>query len=285
MNRELISKAKFCINAETARMGNVQSWLLAPAQVRAAAAITNLAATAQRPLLLQSISASSSVPGGTIDPTGLRVSGLSLNCGTGAIPIPCLTPQSGGASASTKVIGIAMNQNSTVQVSGVQSGAGTFGYAIGALPIDSDQVPSLEEQGDFYNFVVGAGETAIAAGANGVLTTTVLRGCWLGEVVCARQDGGANIDSDFVLTNLTVNGLSMLSGDAGQQIGLDFLVASQSSTADYILDYWVEPNSTIQFEFSNLGAAAGTVGAAIFCKPYKKPAMAGNQFYRSQKKG
>ena len=285
MNRELISKAKFCIN-EHQRIGNVQSWLLAGPQLRGAAAFNNITAVAQRPLLLQTISASSSAPGGLINTTGLRVSGLSLNCGTQPIPIPCLSPTSGGASASTRVIGIAINQNSNVEVTGVQSGAATFNYAIGALPIDSAMVPTLEQQGDFYNFVVGAGEVAMAAGAAGTLTTTVVRGCWLGEGVCARQDGGANIDSDFVLTDLTVNGLSMLGGDATSQIGLNFLTAAQSSTSDYILDYWVEPNSTISFQFTNLGAAAGTVGAAIFCKPYKAPQTKGNQFLaKSVKRG
>ena len=288
MNRHLLSRAKFGIT-EDQRVAPAQSWLLAPPQVRAVAAVNAQTATTQRPILLQGFSAISDQVGGTINANGLRVAGLSLNAGNQTIPIGVFSPTAFGKEHTT--VGIAMNQNSTVTVDAVQSAAGVFGYSVGCLPIDAAQVPDSADQADFYNYVVGCGTTGvIAAGGNGQCVATVLRGCWLGLVSCTNQLGtGVIPNSDWVLTDLTVNGISMLAGAANQQIQGDFLVPggqlggpAQSSVSDFILDYWVEPNSTIIFSFTNVsGAANMDVGAAIFCKPYKAPPVRGNQF-RSQ---
>ena len=92
--------------------------------------------------------------------------------------------------------------------------------------------------------------------------------------MATNQLGTAIIpDTDIVLTDLTVNGISMLAGAAAQQIPLDQINPQQTNTNDFILDYWVEPNSIITFTFANVNAAAANmdVGAAIFCKPFKAP--------------
>lgn len=283
MNREIISKAKFGIKEGSIR--NAQSWLLAPAQSRGPAAVNALQATTQRTLLLQSFSAVSDQAGGVINANGLRVAGLSLNCGDQAIPIGVFSPTSGGTSKAHQTIGIAISQNTSVTVDATQSAGGNFGYAIGALPLEGE-IPSAEEQAPFYDYIVGCGTTGVvAAGGTGTCQAVVLRGCWLGLVSCTNQLGAAVIpDSDIVLTDLTVNGISMLAGGANSQISMDFLQPGQSSTNDYILDYYVAPNSIITFTFANQsGAANMDVGAAIFCKPYKKPLHGGNQFHQSRK--
>ena len=130
MNREILSRAKFCIN-ETQRIGQAQSWLLAPPMARGAAAVNNLQAVAQRSVVLQSITMDSSVIGGTIAAAGLRVAGLSLNCGNNPIPIAAFATNSGGTSAATRNIGVALSQQQTVEVTANLSAAGDFGYSIG----------------------------------------------------------------------------------------------------------------------------------------------------------
>lgn len=271
MNRKLMSQAKFGVRPGSLR--NAQSWLLSPQQARGAAAVNALTATTQRTVLLQSISMDSDQAGGTVNANGLRVAGLSLNCGDQPIPIGVFSPTAGGTAKAHTNIGIAINQNTSVSVDAVQSAAGAFGYSIGLLPLEG-QIPSTEAQSDFYNYIVGCGTTGVvAAGANGQCQAVVLRGCWLGLVMATNQLGTAVIpDTDIVLTDLTVNGISMLAGGAAQQIPLSQISPAQSNTDDFILDYWVEANSIITFSFSNLsGAANMDVGAAIFCKPYKAP--------------
>ena len=273
MNREILSKAKFGIREGVFR--NAQSWLLAPAQSRGVAVVTGLQAQAQRTLLLQSFSAFSDVPGGTINANGLRVAGLSLNISDQPIPIACFSPTSGGTAKAHQTIGIAISQNTSVSVDAVQSAVGNFGYAIGALPLEG-QVPSTEAQSDYYSYVCGLGTTGIvAAGATGTCQAVVLRGGWLGLVTAVNMLGTAAIsDSDCVLTDLTINGISQLAGGPAQQISMDFLNPNQSSTSDYILNVYVEPNSIITATFANQNGAVATmnVGMAIFCKPYSKPA-------------
>lgn len=271
MNRKHMSHAKYGVRPGSLR--NAQSWLLAPAQARGAAAVNALTATTQRTVLLQSISASSDQPGGTINANGLRVAGLSLNCGDQPIPIGVFSPTAGGTAKEHTNIGIAINQNTSVTVDAVQSGVGAFGYSIGLLPLEG-QIPSTQAQAEYYNYIVGCGTTGvIAAGNSGTCQAVVLRGCWLGLVMATNQLGTAVIpDTDVVLTDLTVNGISMLAGAAAQQIPLDQINPQQTNTNDFILDYWVEPNSIITFTFANVSAAANMdVGAAIFCKPFKAP--------------
>ena len=274
MNREILSRSKFGIT-ESQRVGQAQSWLLAGAASRGVAAPNNIQAVTQRSVVLQSISMSASTAGGTINASGLRVAGLSLNCGNGTIPVDAFDPRSGGISSAFRNIGVALAQQQTVEVSATFAGATDFNYCVGVQPIPTSMVPSTEQQADFFNFVVGCGSTGpIAAGANGSTTTTVLRGCWLSEVVLVDMQRGAGAPlTDIVLTDLTINGLSQLAGAANQQITLDQLDQLQSNTADFVLDVWVEPNSTIVISYSNLNGAAATanIGAAIFCKPYKKP--------------
>ena len=278
MNREILVRSKFGIT-ESQRIGQAQSWLLAPAQARGVAAVNNLQATTQRSVVLQSISMSSDTRGGVVNASGLRVAGLSLNCGNNSIPIDVFAPVAGGSTSSQRTIGVALAQQQTVEVSTTMTGASNFSYCIGVQPNPTSMVPSTEGQADFFNYVVGLGQTGvIAAGANGQSTTTVLRGCWLGEVVFVDMLGGAGAPlTDIVLTDLTINGLSMLAGAANKQIKLDQLTEAQSNTQDFILNTWVDANSTIVVAYSNLNGAAATgdIGAAIFCKPYKKPIGSG----------
>lgn len=275
MNRQILSKAKFGVREGVFR--NAQSWLLAPAQSRGPAAVNGLQAQAQRTLLLQSFSAFSDQPGGTINANGLRVAGLSLNISDQPIPIGCFSPTAGGTAKAHTTIGIAISQNTSVSVDAVQSAGGNFGYAIGALPLEG-QIPSTEAQADYYAYVCGLGTTGVVAPGNtGTCQAVVLRGGWLGLVSAVNMLGTAVIaDSDCVLTDLTINGISQLAGGPTQQISMDFLNPNQSSTDDYILNVYVEPNSIITATFANVNGAAANmdVGMAIFCKPYKKPSHA-----------
>jgi hypothetical protein len=272
MDREKICKARYGITLDQ-RMGQTQSWLLAGPQTRGVAAVVEIA-TAQRPLLLQTVSMDSDQVGGVI--TSFRVSGQEVNVGTGNIPIGCFDPASGGTSAATRVLGIAVNNNQTVEIQATQSAAGNSGFSIGALPIASQDVPSTAEQADFYSYVCGLGVTAAMAvgGGIGACTANVLRATWLGEIVFVNQNTGTGLvaDSNIVLTDLLVNGLSMLGGAQDQEIPLSHLVAAQSSTRDFILNTWVPANSTVTANFTNNDAAnTAVVGAAIFCQPFPAP--------------
>ena len=272
MNRKLICEAQYGITLSQ-RMNQTQSWLLAGPQTRAAAAV-DITATAQRPLLLQSVAMESSLVGGVID--SFKVAGQEVNVSNASIPIGVFAPNSGGTSANQRVLGIAVNNNMTVQIQATQSGAGNCAFSIGCLPITSDQVPSTSGQAAMYNYVAGLGETAAMAlgGGTGTLSCTILRAVWLGEIAFTNQDTGTGLvpNDNIQLTDLLVNGLSLMAGASDQTVPMSHLVSTQSDTKGFRLGVYVPANSTIEVKFTNQDpASTAVVGGAIFCEPFAAP--------------
>jgi hypothetical protein len=276
MNRKLICEAQYGITLAQ-RMNQTQSWLLAGPQNRGVTAV-DITATAQRPLLLQSVAMESSLVGGVID--SFKVAGQEVNVATGTIPIGVFAPNSGGTSAAQRVLGIAVNNNMTVQIQATQSGVGNCGFTIGCLPISSDQVPSTSGQASMYNYIAGLGVTAAMAtgGGTGSCSATILRAVWLGEIVFSNQDTGSGAvpNNNIQLTDLLVNGLSMMAGASDQVAPLNHLVATQSDTPGFRLNIYVPANSTVEAKFTNQDATnTAIVGAAIFIEPFAAPVSGG----------
>ena len=274
MNREIFCKSKYGISYRQ-RMGESQSFLLAGTGQRglAAGGAFSQTATGQRPLLLQALSMTMNA-GNTGMVTSLKVAGQETFVSNQGAPVAAFSSQSGGASASQRVMGIATNNNQTVSVAGTVTGAGSISYSISALPLSSQQVSSTANQAQAYNYVCGLGEIAIAAGpaALATLTCTVLRSATLGEVVLCNNATAAPFaaSEDIYLESFLVNGLEQLAGADGQAIALTNLIDSQSDTNGFRLGVHVEANSIIQLKFRSESANAGVIAGAIFIEPWKK---------------
>ncbi len=265
MNRQKISKAENCISYSQ-RFNEAQSLFLSPAKSTGAAA-ANVIATTQRPLLLQSLGISSTQFG---DISDIKVAGQSLNCSDSSAAIGAFLFANQGA--SNRVIGLTIANNQTVSIEAALAGAGDFGFGISAYPIDPQNVRSLKEQADRYNYYFGLGVAAPAGLGAATLQSTATRGCVLGEVRLVNQTaGGAVPDSDLVITSFKVSGIEQLAGDTNQEVPFSAFTGSSTDVMGLALDYPIEPNAIVQIVVENKNAAAAaTVSGAIFVAPYTK---------------
>ncbi len=275
MNRQKISLAENCISYNQ-RFDEAQSFMLS-GPLSAPGAAFDQTATTQRPLLLQSFGIQTDGATGTTV-TDIKIAGQSLFTSTASAPAECFAFSNFGA--ESRVIGLTISNNQTVNIAGTVAGAGgSVGFAVSAYPIESTQVRNLKQQGSRFNycFPIASG-TAVPALAGGVagtttLTATATRGCVLGEVRMANQDSTVATgvaDSDLFITSFKVSGIEMLSGASDQQVPFSALVGSASDVLGLNLGYPIEPNAIVEVVVKNNGANAATVGGVIFIAPYSK---------------
>ena len=264
MNRQKMSIAENCISYNQ-RFDEAQSFLLSSAK-GASGTTFDLTATTQRPILLQSFGFTATQTGMISD---IKVAGQSLFCSDQSAAAGAFSFDAFGA--ESRVIGLTISNNQTVNVSGTLSGAGTSGFAISAYPIESAQVRNLKEQGERYNYVFGLPETTIAAGSTATMQATATRGCVLGEVRLVNQDATTTTSDNIVISSFKVSGIEMLSGDSGQEVPLEALEGGASDVLGLQLNYPIEPNAIVSITLENkAGATAAKVAGAIFVAPFVK---------------
>jgi len=270
MNRATASKAENCISYNQ-RFDEAQSFLLSSPRSAPGAGQYTITATTQRPILLQSFGLQSNSAAGAIVQgmiSDIKVAGQSLMVSDQSVAAGCFDYSNFGA--ENRVIGLTINNNQTVSVTGTPGAAASTGFAISAFPIEPSQVRNLKEQATRFNYIFGLPQTAIGAGASANVQATATRGCVLGEVRLVNQDVAAVPSADLVITSFKIGGIEMLCGATGQQVPFAALEGNASDVLGLALNYPIESNSIVSITVQNLAAAGATVAGGIFVSPYSR---------------
>ena len=268
MDRQLVYKSTHNIGLKN-RVGTAQNLFLGTNQVRnAGAGPFTLTSTIQRPALLQTISidclnAGAEVPGTVSD---ITIAGQSCFTSDSVVGISCFSSKS--FSASSRALGVSVQNNMQVTVTGNTLAAGNVGVAIGLDPIPQNAVKSRAQQAHAYNFIHGLGTVTVGPGATAVLSSVSTRNVTLGEIILSNNS--ATPSDDLLVESIKISGLEMLAGPTGAtQIPFSAFENSATMTADLVLGYPIEANARVEIQVRNVGAAGAPISGGIFCVPWK----------------
>ena len=211
-------------------------------------------AQAQEPVYLKYLFISASGPG-VVDE--LKIGNQSLNCSDSAIDLGLFDPQT----QRKPMIGVAVNGN--IQMSfDVTTDADanlTAGFSCEAL----ESAPSIGEQGNAIDKFFGLGSVSVPAGGTAELSAQALRDCFLRDLVVESHD--QTNKNKVTISDITIKGRSIFSGQSGDGIGIDVLQAETQGFALSVMTA-IETNERVVVKLANSHTAAITVGGGAYCE-------------------
>ncbi len=124
-----------------------------------------------------------------------------------------------------------------------------------------ETAPSISEQGNAINKFFGLGSVAIGAGATGLLTAQALRNCRLKDLVLACHTAAESSKVD--VTDITIKGRSIFSGQSGDVISLDAL-ATDTQAFTVSIDTPIQTNETVTVSLKNNHSGSLTVSGGLY---------------------
>ena len=267
MDRQTIARACHDIGFAN-RVNEAQGLFLSgPNVVLGAAGQFTLNATAQRPLLLETLNIEAAL--GNVNALGtisaINIAGQSALTSNAVCGISMF--RSTSFCAKSRALGVSVNNNMQVTVIGNTTAAAVVSMAIGCQPIAEGMVKTRAQQAESYNYVHGLGSIAVPPAATATMTSVSQRAVTLGSIVLELGSAG-NID-DMYITSFRISGLEQLAGQAGQmQVPLAAFLENASMCADLTLGVCINPQAQIDIDIQNLGGAPVTVNGGIFCLPW-----------------
>ena len=242
-----------------------QAFYLGSAQHLAGAGVDyKLSGTAQIPLLLEDLIVSTSAFGSV---ETITLAGQNLNASDSGFPIQ-------GFSASAQLEGFRsvscpITTNQKFEISGKMNGAANIGMAVSTSPIAPSQYVPTSQLGGALNYIFGvSGSATIGAAGKTTVTATCLRDCVLGRLVIVNQDAGAVTAADLNVTSILVEGIELLSGEAGVDVvNIDVLSEKATDLTGLQLNYPIQANGQLRITIDNANAAAAKLGIGVFCLP------------------
>jgi hypothetical protein len=142
---------------------------------------------------------------------------------------------------------------------------------VSTSPIAPQQYRPTSELGGALNYCFGvAGTTAanLPAAVTTVFTATCLRDCLLGRLVVVNADGAVVPDDDINVTSILVEGIELLSSQAGVDVvNIGALSAACTDLSGLQMNYPISANGQVRISIANANVAIGTIGIGIFCLP------------------
>jgi hypothetical protein len=242
-----------------------QAFYLGSAQhLAGAGAAYKLSGTAQIPLLLEDLIIPTTALG-SVDT--ITLAGQSLMASDSGAPIGMFSVDA--QLEGFRSVSCPINTNQKFEVSGVMNAAANIGMSVSTSPIAPAQYVPTSQLGGALNYVFGvAGTAALGAGATTTITATCLRDCVLGRLVIVNQNAAGVPDSDLNITSILVEGIELLSGEAGVDvINTSTCSAKATDLSGLQLNYPIQANGSFRISINNANAGAATVGIGIFCLP------------------
>ena len=216
--------------------------------------LTSFTAKAQEDVYLKFAMFTASTNGVVRD---FKIGNQSLNCSDSSIELQAFNPPS----QRRPFVGVAVNGNIQISVDLLLDGAGAEQFQ-GALSCEAiDKAPTLAEQGQALNRFFGLGSVSVPAAGTAQLNAQALRDCMLKDLVLAAHGAG----DDVVITDITVKGRSLFSGQSGAAISLSAL-QNDVQGGFITLNLPIETNERVIVTLSNAGASAIVVGGAIYAE-------------------
>jgi len=216
--------------------------------------VSTFTAQAQESVFIRYLFISSSAQGVVTD---LKIGNQSLNCSDSDIDLSLFDP----ATQRKPAIGVAVNGNiqMSFDVKADEDGGLTAGFSCEAV----ENAPSIGEQGNAIDKFFGLGSVSVGAGGSAELSAQALRDCFLRDLVIASHD--LLNKNKVTITDITVKGRSIFSGQSGDAVGIDVL---QSQTQGFAipLNTMIETNERVVVKLSNTHTAAIIVGGGAYCE-------------------
>ncbi len=186
----------------------------------------------------------------------LRIGNQSLNVSDSAID----TALFNSATQRKPLIGIAVNGNiqMSIDVTTDADGAVTGAFSCEAI----DCAPSISEQGPAINKFFGLGSVSLTTGASGQLSAQALRNTTLKDLVLSCHDAAESSKID--VTDITIKGRSIFSGQAGDAVSLDALL-SEAQGFMVGINIPIETNERVVVSLKNNHSGTLVVGGGLYC--------------------
>lgn len=218
-------------------------------------ALTSFTAKAQEDVFLKFAMLKASTFGVVSD---IKIGNQSLNCSDSAIELLAFNPPS----QRRPFIAVAVNGNIQISIDVLLDGSGSENFQA-AFSCDAiDRAPTLAEQGDALNRFFGLGTVSVPASSTAQLNAQALRDCMLKDIILAAHGSG----DEVVVTDITVKGRSVFSGQSGDAISLSAL-QNDVQGAFVSLNLPIETNERVIVTLQNLNATTpAVVGGCIYAE-------------------
>lgn len=192
----------------------------------------------------------------------IRVGNQSLNCSDSAMDLAMFSD----FSQRYAMIGIAVDGNIQTSIDFQLDGTGTTERASGGFSCDAiDKAPTLTAQCDALNKFFGMGDATIAPSGSAQLSAQALRDCHLCDLLLQNHTGTVE-NNNLVVTDITVAGRSLFSGQNGDGIGLNVLVGYTQKQLIQI-DTDIQTNQRVIITIKNTDAVnSALVGGGFFVR-------------------
>jgi len=183
----------------------------------------------------------------------------SLNCSDSDIDLAVFS----SFSQRVPAIGVAVDGNIQISVDVTLDATGGFGGGFSADPVD--KAPKLSDQCQNLNKFFGLGSVTVAAGGVGQLNAQALRDCFLSDLVVHNHTAAVET-TEIVITDITVAGRSLFSGQSGDGVSLHALNEFvQKHMA--LINTAIETNQRVIVSISNQNATTpALIGGACYAR-------------------
>jgi len=221
-----------------------------------AATRTTFTAKAQEDMLLKYAIFGAPAPGFVND---FVIGNQSLNCSDSDIDLAVFS----SFSQRVPAIGVAVDGNIQISVTVTLDANGGFAGGFSADPVD--KAPKLSDQCQNLNKYFGLGSVSVPASGTAQLNAQALRDCFLSDLVVHNHTAAVET-TEIVITDITVAGRSLLSGQSSDGISLHALNEFvQKHMA--LINTAIETNQRVIVTISNQNALTpALVGGACYAR-------------------
>jgi len=188
----------------------------------------------------------------------IRIGNQSLNCSDSAIELKTFTE----FGQRRPVIGLAVDGNIQMSIDITLDGVGSEAFQGGFTCEAIEKAPTIAQQGNAINKFFGLGSVSVPASGTAQLTAQALRDCMLKDLLIKAHEANA---FGLVVTDITIKGRSIFSGQSGDAVGVNALNEyAQSSLV--AVNTAIETNERVVVTLANGTAGAIVVSGAFYAE-------------------
>ncbi|MAB40260.1 MAG: hypothetical protein CL525_14350 [Aequorivita sp.] len=217
------------------------------------AAVATVTSSSQEPVFLRFLYLS--MGAGVVN--DVKVGNQSLNCSDSDISFALFQNDT----QRKPLVGLAVDGNIQMSIDATTDADSALTGAFSCEAIET--APSISEQGNAINKFFGLGSVSLATTASGTLTAQALRNCRLKDLVLACHT--ASESSKIDVTDITIKGRSIFSGQSGDVVSLDALQTdTQAFTVS--IDTPIQTNETVTVSLKNNHSGTLVVSGGLYCE-------------------
>lgn len=216
---------------------------------------TTFTASANQDVYLKYLLAKASTYGVLND---IRIGNQSLNCSDSAIELTAFSE----FSQRRPLIGVAVDGNIQLSLDVTLDGAGAETFQGGFTCEAIEKAPTIAQQGSAINKFFGLGSVSVPSAGSAQLSAQALRNCFLKDLLVVGHEAS---DLGLVITDVTIKGRSIFSGQSGDGVGVN--VVNQHAQAGLVaVNTMIETNQRVIVTVANATAGAITVSGAFYAE-------------------